>query len=1241
MRIWFRPRVLLLCLLFVGLGLLRAAAGDEAWPKTVAESSEYRATARAAEVQAFVESLAAKSDRVRVGTFGQSVEGRPLVSVVAGAPLPATAPRDADDQRLVVLLIGGIHSGECDGKEALLALLRDAVADPKHRWWQQLVLVVVPNFNVDGGERVGTEHRPGQVGPEQGAGRRENAQELDLNRDFIKLETPEVRALVQLAREWDADVVIDTHTTNGSHHRYTLTYDVPHHPAAPRPPVEFLRNQLLPTVTQRLDEQGIGTFYYGNFNSDSTRWTTYGLEPRYGTEYFGLCGRLSILAESYSYATYEARVKASQAFVAACLDELTTHHAQVRELRQQTAASLKASGRDPQPEDQVPIAGKIDKFPEKTAIRGYQKGPDGAETPHDIELEFWGRGEPTKSVRRPYAYVLPYEASRSVARLVMHGVRVEQLTSDVTAAVESSVAEKVERSGRPFQQHALVTLHTKRTQQEQRLPAKSYVVRLDQPLGNLIVNLLEPESQDGLATWNFFDVACWEAGDRFPVDRLLEPIELPLQAVTSVPPAQKLDLDQIYGPKRRVNFGGGGSSGARWLPNSDSYLREFNGQTMRVAAETGAVSPFFESEKVVAALAKLPEFSTEDAQRLGRSLHSLSPQADAQLIVHEKDLYYVRLDGSAARRLTHDVHPERLPEFSPDGKLVAFVREHNLHVVSVDDGRGWAVTVDGNANHLFGELDWVYQEEIYGRGNFRGFWWSPDSRRLALLEFDETPVHRYTVTNHIPYRQDLEVTAYPKAGDPLPRVRLGIAPAVGGDITWVDDYEYSSADLLIARVAWHPAGDALYYQVQDRAQTWLDLRRAEAGSGSNRRILREAGEAWIDPLDDPVWLKNGDFLWLSPRSGFVHAYRITADGAKVTPLTSGEWEIRSLARVDANEQWCYFQATREHPTREQIYRVALAGGEPERLTTGQGTHTGRFNDARTYFVHSFSGVNSPAGTRICRADGSLCHVLAAPLDDHWPYYFVAEPESVHLAARDGHPLDGLLIKPPDFDPQRKYPVLCYVYGGPQAPVVRDRWGGNNYLWHQMLAQQGYCVWLCDNRAASHRGIKHTWKVHRRLGEQELSDLEDGVAWLKAQPWVDGDRIGMWGWSYGGYFTSYALTHSKLFRAGIAGAPVTDWRNYDAVYTERLMGLPQTNAEGYQRSSVIEAAGNLHGRLLLIHGDADDNVHLANTLQLVRALQRSGKEFDMMIYPQNRHGITQPQQSRHLQETMTRFLRERL
>jgi dipeptidyl-peptidase 4 len=813
----------------------------------------------------------------------------------------------------------------------------------------------------------------------------------------------------------------------------------------------------------------------------------------------------------------------------------------------------------------------------------------------------------------------------------------EQLTEDRELDVEISRATQLTRADRSYEGHRTVTCEVKREMQRRMIAKGSYVLRLAQPLGNLALQLLEPNAEDGLVSWNFFDSPMWESGDEYPVLRLVVPVELPLTTVESIVPAQEIDLHQIYGPERRVNFAPPFPFGIRWLPQSSSYLQQMGGTWMRVDAETGARTRFYDPQPVISALEKLSELSPEDATRMAQDLGELSPAADALLTSHGGDLYYARLDGSVARRLTFEPGAERLATFSPNGKLVAFIRDYNLHVVDVESGRQWPLTSEGDQDHLYGLLDWVYQEEIYGRGNYKGFWWSPDSQHLALLALDQSPVHRYTVTDHTPYRQSLEITRYPKAGDPLPQVRLGLVSAAGGSVRWLEDSQDSAAEKLIVRVGFHPASHSLYYQVQNREQTWLELRKAAVRGGDSQVVVREAGNGWIDPLIEPIWLKDGSFLWLSGRSGHTHIYRVSDDGQTVGPVTRGPWEVRTLHGSDPAGKWAYFQAAIDHPTREQAYRVDIAGGTLERLTDGQGSHSARFNDSFSHFLDSYSGIHQPPAMQVCRHDGTRTYIIAPYVDDHLKYYRFGPPEYHAVPVRDGYELDAWLMKPAGTDEPAKLPLLCYVYGGPQAPMVRDRWTGSTYLWHQFLAQQGIGVWISDNRASSLHGIGVTRTVHRRLGNQELQDLEDGLDWLSQHaPWVDTERVGMWGWSYGGYFTAYAMTHSQRFAAGVAGAPVTDWRNYDAIYTERLMGLPQDNPAGYEQSSVVAAADRLHGRLLLIHGEVDDNVHLANTLQLARALQRAGKQFDMMIYPQNQHSITQTEQSRHLQQLMTQF-----
>jgi dipeptidyl-peptidase-4 len=461
----------------------------------------------------------------------------------------------------------------------------------------------------------------------------------------------------------------------------------------------------------------------------------------------------------------------------------------------------------------------------------------------------------------------------------------------------------------------------------------------------------------------------------------------------------------------------------------------------------------------------------------------------------------------------------------------------------------------------------------------------------------------------------------------------------GGPVRWIDISAFDSAEPLIARVTWTTwtGGRArVVYALQNREQTWLELFAADPESGASQSLLRESRTNWVEALDVPHRLSDGSFLWLSDRTGSRRVYRITLDGTS-TALTNDSWDVRKVEAVDEGAGWVYCTATDDSGLGIQLYRAGLDGSAVEQVTKRPGNHSVSFSDNRRYFIDTFSDVHTPPQTWLYTASGEPVRAIEPNLVDHLRHYRVNRPEFLQVAARDGMNLDAMLIRPPDFDPAKRYPVLCYVYSGPQTPVVWDRWGGQTYLWHQMLAQHGYVIWLCDNRSASRRGVATALPIHGRLGECELEDIEDGLAWLKSQPWVDSERIGIWGWSYGGYMTCYALTHSKLFKVGIAGAPVTDWHNYDSIYTERYMGLPRLNPEGYRKSSPLVAADSLHGRLLLVHGTVDDNVHLSNTIQFAAALQRSGKQFEMMLYPKSRHSVTDPSQLRHMRELMTRFI----
>ncbi len=706
-----------------------------------------------------------------------------------------------------------------------------------------------------------------------------------------------------------------------------------------------------------------------------------------------------------------------------------------------------------------------------------------------------------------------------------------------------------------------------------------------------------------------------------------------------------LTLEDVYHPDKRLSVEGTTPIGFRWLKDGEHYLQraDRDAPLSRVNAFSGQQTPLVEAEQLENAFKKAAGLKADDAKDAACGSFTLSPDESGLFLYLNDDIYYYNLARRQARRLTDSPGLEKEADFSPNGRYVAFVRDNNLYVVDVEQGREKQLTRDGNPRRLNGILDWVYQEEVYGRGNYRAFWWSPDSTRIAFLQLDETGVPTFPVVAQTEVDPRLEQEYYPQAGDPNPKARLAVASVGSGEIQWIDAPSYRPEDeILIVRVGWTPESRAVTYEVQNREQTWLDLNSFELARKSSRTLLRETSKAWVDVPGLPVWLQDGSFLWQSDRTGYTHIYHHAADGRLIRAVTSGDWTVSNLYGADAATGWVYFAGRRDSPIDQHLYRVKLDGSQLTRLTDKPGTHSANFNRAFTLFADTWSNTQTPEQAALYRTEGrQLICSLAEPKESLLKDYRLSPVEFFQVKAADGFPLDAFMIRPPDFDPARKYPVLVYTYGGSQAPVVQNSWGRRTYLWHQYLAQQGYIIWGIDPRSASGKSAALAWPIHRNLGRLELRDIEASLTWLKEQPFVDGSRIGIWGWSYGGFMAAYALTHSTSFKVGIAGGPVTDWRLYDSIYTERYMGLPAKNREGYEKSSVVKAAKNLHGRLLLLHGLIDDNVHVQNSIMLMYELQQAGKDFDVMFYPNSRHGVTIPALVYHMRRLMTDFILKNL
>lgn len=591
---------------------------------------------------------------------------------------------------------------------------------------------------------------------------------------------------------------------------------------------------------------------------------------------------------------------------------------------------------------------------------------------------------------------------------------------------------------------------------------------------------------------------------------------------------------------------------------------------------------------------------------------------------------------SAVRKLTNGEGFATDPKLSPRGGFVSFVRNRNLWVIDLASGKSIQLTRDGSDVIGNGVAEFVADEEM---NRHTGYWWAPDDSAIAFARIDETPVpvqKRYEV---YPDRTEVVEQRYPAAGDRNVLVKLGvIAPKAGAAPKWVDLGK--EQDIYLARVDWRDP-QRLTFQRQSRDQHRLELIEADLASGGQRVLQTETSTTWVPLQDDLRFLKDGRILWNSERSGFEHLYVLSEDGSKATALTSGDWPVDGVLAVDEAAGFVYFAAGKDSPMDAQVYRVPLAGGAIERLSRTDGTHAASFAANASVYVDNWSNPTTPPQLELFRNDGTriaalLKNDLADPQHPYAKYAGAHRPiEFGTLKAADGATtLQYSLIKPAGFDANKRYPVVVMVYGGPASQTVKRAWAPD---FNQYLAQHGYVVFSLDNRGTPRRGAAFGGALYGKQGTVEVADQLKGVEWLKSQPWIDGSRIGVYGWSNGGYMTLMLLAKaSNQYACGAAGAPVTDWALYDTHYTERYMGLPKANVAGYQEARVLEHIDGLTSKLLLIHGMADDNVLFTNSTALMSALQKRGQPFELMTYPGAKHGLKGPDNLHRLKLTENFF-----
>jgi dipeptidyl-peptidase-4 len=668
-----------------------------------------------------------------------------------------------------------------------------------------------------------------------------------------------------------------------------------------------------------------------------------------------------------------------------------------------------------------------------------------------------------------------------------------------------------------------------------------------------------------------------------------------------------------------------------WAPGGQTFAYHDQGKIALYNVAAKSSSHWFNPSDLAKAAVKPAETEKFGWQNRRVSSDSYQWSSDGKdlLASVDGDLFMVKLNGKF-QHLTRTEFEEEDPKLSPDSKQILYRSQSNLFLLDVKSKKVRQLTTDGSATILNGQLDWVYPEEL---DLSTATWWSPDSKQIAFLRFDVGKEFVYPQTDLLGERAISEPERYPQTGTANANVQLGVIDLQTGVTKWMKIGE--TANTLIARVYWLPDSSTVVTERLSRVQDKLELLFCNPSDGETRTVLTEHSKTWINFADNFYPLKSRpEFLWTSEASGFRHIYRYSNKGEMLGQLTKGDWEVRSVAAIDEATQKIYFTSSEASPLQTQLYSVGFEGGARTRLTQEEGTHNIHANESGSAFVDSFSNFKAPSQTLLKDSAGRQLAVLRPPDTKPQQEFDILPTEVVEVKTADGVTLYGLLIKPAGYQSGKKYPLIVDVYGGPGVQIVRNEWHGVN--WMQFMAHKGYAVWMMDNRGSSGRGHAFEDPIYRDLGTTEVADQVLGVQHLIDLGLVDAQRIGITGGSYGGYMTLHSMLLAPgIFKVGVADAPVTDWHNYDTIYTERYMGLPDKNAERYRTTSNVQNAAKLQGHLLLVHNFEDDNVLFQNTMQMANALEKADKQFFMQIYPLKQHGVSGSLR-RPLMQTMTAF-----
>lgn len=719
--------------------------------------------------------------------------------------------------------------------------------------------------------------------------------------------------------------------------------------------------------------------------------------------------------------------------------------------------------------------------------------------------------------------------------------------------------------------------------------------------------------------------------------------------------AATLTLDRIFASD---DFKGQRVPNVRWL-DGGAYLTIESSESVKQASDIVRVDSQGNREVLIAAERLVPGGATES---LAIENYEFSKDLDLALLYTNSvqvwrqntrgDYWTYRRSTGTLQKVGGDAEASTLmfAKLSPDGSRIGYVREQNLFVEPIEGGPATKLTSDGTDEIINGTFDWVYEEEFACRDGWR---WSPDGQQIAYWQIDTHGVEKFTMVDNTTAKYPiLKTFAYPKTGERNSMCRIGTVPTSGGETRWIDVPGDTRTDFYIPRIQWDKNSSELWIQRANRLQNAIDVMRVDVATGKVQSVMTDRDEAWVDvPDDDVTWRKDGrEFAWTSERDGWRHLYMVTRDGATVRRVTSGQYDVARVIYIDEEAERVLFLSSMNTPTQQYLYSVALDGsGDPERLSPSDepGWHEYSISPDGKFAVHTYSAFEQPSCTEVVSLpDHAVRNALAAneTLRDAVAKLAKSPVEFFRVDIGGGVELDGWMMKPVDFDPSKKYPLMFYVYGEPAAQSVVDRWGDKKYLWHLMLAQQGYVVACVDNRGTPcPRGREWRKAAYRKVGTLASQDQAAAARELLNRPYLDADRVGVWGWSGGGSMTLNLLfRHPDLYATGMSVASVPDMRLYDTIYQERYMGLPQDNADDYVHGSPITHAEGLRGNLLIVHGTGDDNCHIQGMEKLANRLIELNKPFTMMAYPNRSHSISEGKStSLHLYGLLTRYLQDNL